>query len=270
MLAVRYADGTSEEWPLTEETARRESRRACALSEQRATFLFRRLQARPFWPIDHATGAPIARVCAELEAAYPQLRQEVAALLTTSLLGDDLDDDEAPSWSASAEGLHRGVWQKLEFWSGGAQNDPHRASLPVATALLQRLASAAESPLMLHAPGCAYLSLMMPGTRVAAHAGPTNHRLRLHLPLLVPAHGRPTMRVAGRAHCWRAGECVVFDDSFLHEVDFPETQRPAAAAGDAGGGDRGASELLAQLRVLLVVDLWHPQCRWRPAGTNPF
>ena len=38
--------------------------------------------------------------------------------------------------------------------------------------------------------GSAYLSLLTPGTHLAAHCGPTNARLRMHLGLVVPQVSR--------------------------------------------------------------------------------
>ena len=76
--------------------------------------------------------------------------------------------------------------------------------------------------------------IQMPGTHIAAHCGPSNYRLRLHLGLSVPRGCR--IRVGDEVREWRAGECLIFDDSFEHEVWHD------------GSGDR----------IVLIVDAWHP------------
>ena len=84
--------------------------------------------------------------------------------------------------------------------------------------------------------------------------------MRLHLPILLPPPqpGAPQLglRVAGELLLWREGECLCFDDSFEHSVDF---------ALPSGTAELPPQCTLAQLRVVLVVDLRHPQAsRWFP------
>ena len=349
-LRVRYADGAEEEWPILEEDARALQRRACARprAQRHAAYVFRGLVARPFWDADAVQGAPIARLRAALEARHAELADEAASLLRAGLLAEE---EDALCWAPHSEGLHTGVWLKLALWGGGRVDDATCARLPVTAALLRGLASAADSPIMRDAPGCACLSLMLPGASVATHNGPTNHRralpprvlaplarrcdtqpwqrlhaplprrgpakcpaprrphgrhrLRLHLPLLLPDRGpKPRLRVAGVDYEWVRGKCVVFDDSFEHSVHFPRDEHTGAgasaaradrrgggsgpprkrahggaarAAADchhhggeqltpdspsssaAAGGDDGLLGVVGGVRVLLILDLWHPQ-----------
>jgi hypothetical protein len=256
-LRVQYADGQAEDWPISEEDATRALRRHCVpgLRLQRPSFAFRGLCARPVWP-KRSWPPGIAAVCSALEAAFPRIEREVTALCAGLLRLADSDEEEsddeqqgpAPQWARHQEGLHRGVWQKLDLWSGGAKCDVNCARLPETSQLLERLAAApGGSAVMLEPPGRCYVSLMLPGTRVAPHCGPTNHRLRLHLPILLPTAVQGTLGiiVAGQLRAWALGRPLVFDDSFEHEVALP----PAAP---------GAPPTP---RVLLVVDLWHPQAR---------
>ena len=63
------------------------------------------------------------------------------------------------------------------------------------------------------------LSIVQPGTHIAAHCGPTNMKLRLHLGLKIPANsGTSKLRVGDAEHKWEEGKTLVFDDSFEHEV----------------------------------------------------
>jgi aspartate beta-hydroxylase len=76
---------------------------------------------------------------------------------------------------------------------------------------------------------------MRAGTHIAAHCGPTNLRVRCHLGISVPA-GDCAIRVGSETRRWAEGECLVFDDHFEHE----------------------AWNHTGQERIVLVVDLWHP------------
>jgi aspartyl/asparaginyl beta-hydroxylase (cupin superfamily) len=120
-------------------------------------------------------------------------------------------------------------------------------------------------------PGRCYISLMFAGdassgaTSVAPHAGPTNHRLRVHLPLILPpSAATPTstcgIRVGGVTRNWELGRCLILDDSFEHAVDL---RAPTGAAGTAAAPpseDPGAPPCRRQpeARVLVVADVWHP------------
>jgi hypothetical protein len=60
--------------------------------------------------------------------------------------------------------------------------------------------------------------------------------------------------VANRKAEWREGECVLFDDSFVHSAEFRRgrSERDEADAGYEAGA-------LSEPRVVLIVDLWHPE-----------
>ena len=110
------------------------------------------------------------------------------------------------------------MWLRAELWARGRPHARNLAALPTLSRVLD-----GSSALMRDPPGRTYISLMLAGgsggtrvfarhcltahatnphaspltphpnlsltnrhTQVAPHAGPTNHRLRLHLPLLLP------------------------------------------------------------------------------------
>lgn len=59
-------------------------------------------------------------------------------------------------------------------------------------------------------------SRLAPGSQIAPHIGYTDQVLRLHLTLQSnPACG---LRVAGETRTWIEGECLIFDDTKLHEA----------------------------------------------------
>ena len=84
--------------------------------------------------------------------------------------------------------------------------------------------------------GNALFSILQAGTHITAHYGPTNCRIRCHLPLFVPEGC--SLCVNGEERGWKEGELLLFDDSFLHEAWHKGTD-----------GER----------VVLMLDLWHPE-----------
>jgi aspartyl/asparaginyl beta-hydroxylase (cupin superfamily) len=82
--------------------------------------------------------------------------------------------------------------------------------------------------------GLVYFASLAPGTHLEPHCGPTNARLRCHLGLRVP--DGCSIRVGAETRCWQEGKCIIFDDSFEHEVWHMGTE----------------------VRLVFVLDIWHP------------
>ena len=80
----------------------------------------------------------------------------------------------------------------------------------------------------------AFFSAVNPHTHIIAHYGPTNKKLRLHLP--ITGLGGTRLRCEDDTRGFEEGEAKVFDDSFDHE---------AWHDGDS-------------TRINLIVDFWHP------------
>ena len=79
------------------------------------------------------------------------------------------------------------------------------------------------------------VSLMQLGTIVRPHTGQTNARLRIHLGVAIPEG--PRIRVSNETRSWIEAKCLVIDDSYVHEVWHPGTER----------------------RIVLIVDVCHPE-----------
>jgi Aspartyl/Asparaginyl beta-hydroxylase len=137
-------------------------------------------------------------------------------------LEDDLFQDEAESIRRT------GRWSVIFLHEMGRPNDEVLARCPVTRDVLARHRAVTTRG------GLAYFSCLDPHTRVAPHQGPTNMRLRCHLGLEVP--DECGIRVGGVVRGWTDGECIVFDDSFSHEAWNDSDRR----------------------RVVLIVDVWHP------------
>ena len=127
--------------------------------------------------------------------------------------------------------LGRGAeWADFGLRFNGATNLRNCGACPVAADVV---GGHAEAHTAVH--GSAYFSLLAPKTHIKRHCGPTNTRLRLHLGLVVPDGCR--IRVGDETRTWAEGECLLFDDSFEHEV----------------WNDNHTEE-----RLVLIVDVWHP------------
>ena len=69
------------------------------------------------------------------------------------------------------------------------------------------------------------------------HYGPTNRKLRLQVPLVVPENGECVLRVDNQRITLKEGVPFVFDDSFEHEA-WNHSEK--------------------ECRIVLIVDFWHP------------
>ncbi len=158
-------------------------------------------------------------IVADLERLAPEIAAEAKGF-------------DAGRFQDEAEDIDRtGRWGVLFLLEMGRRNDQNLARCPALRWILEH-----HRTLTTHA-GLMYFSCLDPGSRVAPHQGPTNVRLRCHLGLEVP--DKCGIRVGGVTGVWEEGRCLVFDDSFRHEV-WNESDRR---------------------RVVLVLDLWHPDLR---------
>jgi hypothetical protein len=108
-----------------------------------------------------------------------------------------------------ALGTDRGDWNVYYLHLHNADYEANRARCPVTTATLAGVPRSYQH---------AFFSAVAPGTHITPHTGPTNKKLRCHLPLLVPPGGLSRIRVGDETVVFEEGKCFVFDDSFEHEV----------------------------------------------------
>ena len=136
---------------------------------------------------------------------------------------------ETDYFQDEAEDIGRtGRWSVLFLVELGRRNKAILERCPVTASVIEKHRTLTTRG------GLIYFSCLDPRTRIAPHQGPTNQRLRCHLGLEVP--DGCGMRVGGVVGSWQEGRCVVFDDSFWHEAWNDSDRR----------------------RVVLIVDLWHP------------
>ncbi|GAB3358961.1 aspartyl/asparaginyl beta-hydroxylase domain-containing protein [Lysobacter tyrosinilyticus] len=168
-----------------------------------------------------------------LESEWLAIREEARAVLAEpATLAPFLDAPANADLSEYLQGEQSVAprWDAFFFYRHGvAFADNHRRSPATARALdslpLLRIAE--------HAPEVCF-SVLSAGTHILPHHGVTNLRAVVHLPLIVPRDC--ALRVGGEIHAWREGECVGFDDTWLHE----------------------AWNRSGETRVILLMDAWNP------------
>jgi aspartate beta-hydroxylase len=166
----------------------------------------------------------------EFERQTDAIRAELKGVLPRAdgrerVFTTDTEEQAGLSGSQGAPG-----WDGFYFYRHGARRDENRERCPRTAAALEVL------PLVRireHAPEIMF-SVLTPGTHILPHRGVTNTRVVCHLPLIVPEDC--ALVVGGKAHHWREGQGVVFDDTFEHEA-----------------WNRGS-----RTRVVLIVDVWNP------------
>ena len=141
----------------------------------------------------------------------------------------------------------RGEWTYATVnapWVRDVDNDGCATSTPIACALLREARSQGMSGTALRGT----YSSLAGGARLTRHCGMTNAQIKLHVGLIVPVisstdgleHSRiatatndehtrndgvdddrpcAALTVDGVTHSWRAGQVLIFDDSFEHSVE---------------------------------------------------
>jgi aspartate beta-hydroxylase len=168
-----------------------------------------------------------------LEAATDTIREELLGILDDESEFNPYVDmpDTAPA-AVMWRDLNRSLaWSSYHLYRHGERVEAHCARCPKTMALLESL------PLMRtpqHAPEILF-SVLKPHTHIPPHTGVINGRLTVHLPLIVPENCG-ALRAGDEQRAWHVGECLIFDDSFVHE----------------------AWNQSDQTRVVLIMDAWNP------------
>mmetsp|Transcript_4086 Transcript_4086/g.6492 ORF Transcript_4086/g.6492 Transcript_4086/m.6492 type:complete len:444 (-) Transcript_4086:10-1341(-) len=218
------------------------------------------LKADPFW--DRAS-LPWVQT---LETAFPEIKREFFALQQRvethggnsgfqhyrSPKGDGLSSTRDTSMGSNqptktsspklepqplgVEATDSGHWNVCYFYLHGMDFSENLARCPCTANAI------ASIPRQYHH---AMFSALAPSTHITPHCGPTNKKLRCHLPIHVPSSSVDNqqvmtgswIRVGDQFHTLEEGKCFVFDDSFEHEASNTSSLQP---------------------RIVLIVDVWHP------------
>jgi len=176
---------------------------------QRPLLYFPFLTAKPFHEKDENAEL--------LEHHADSIRQEFYAI------------DESFYKKHPATLVRDGKWDTFSLFRNGVKDETNCKLCPQTTRIVEQL------PHCCNWHGMAYFSVLQPGVHIPAHCSYTNGRLRYHLGLETPEN--VWIRVKEDIRYWTRDNCLIFDDSFEHEV-FHKGQTP---------------------RVAFIIDLWHPE-----------
>ncbi|GIH03452.1 hypothetical protein Rhe02_15190 [Rhizocola hellebori] len=137
-----------------------------------------------------------------LENSYSAIRSEIDALLA----------DDRPGFAPVDEPLlGKGKWDQVVLYEAGRRQERACELFPVTASVIEQIPEATTL-----GPGVVTLSWLEPGSHIVPHCGRTNAQMRVHLGLRVP--GGASIRVGDQTLTWEEGRCIVFDDSYEHEV----------------------------------------------------
>lgn len=168
------------------------------LSEyQRSLYNVDRLKSTPFWSKVQTTYKDDLM---EIQKYWQIIRDEGLKLLS-----------EDGRFANEAENLKdTGDWKQLELFARGVKTKNCKLA-PMTCKVIESFTAASTCK-----RGQVKFSVLLPGTHVFSHCGPTNCRVRCHLGLKVPE--KTFIRVADEIRSWKEGEWLIFDDSYEHEV----------------------------------------------------
>jgi len=162
--------------------------------------------------------------CRKLEAGSVTIRNELIQLIESDAAFTPYIE------KGNLEQRSKKFAEVAHSWTTFGFGDPqNRARCPQTTRLFTELLRP-----NLGEPMAAVFSVLAPGAHIPPHCGSSNTKLTTHLGLIVPTNCR--MRVGATTRSWSEGRCLLFDDSFEHEVWHD---------GDAP-------------RYILLFQVWHP------------
>jgi aspartate beta-hydroxylase len=189
---------------------------------------FRGLRHRPFH--DDAQFAPLTA----LEESWRVIRDEALALgeadeLDYTIASKPLRSVRRP-WTLLKRRAPPRAWTVYPFWHMGVDVEEVTRRCPRTSAVISSLPRlCVEYPW-----GDALFSAQGPRSGLRPHCSVDNLRVRCHLGVRIPAG--TGIRVGAQTRTWSEGRCLLFEDSYEHEVWNRSDER----------------------RIVLIVDFWHP------------
>jgi aspartyl/asparaginyl beta-hydroxylase (cupin superfamily) len=192
--------------------------------QQPSMFYFPGLPQRAFFERGEFDWLP------ELEAATPQIRAELEALMAAQSDFEPYVQATPGRPAPSNPLLNDDSWSARYLWRNGEIVGEAASRCPVTMEALKN----APIPEIVGRSPMALFSVLRPGTHIRPHHGLLNTRLIVHLPIIAPSGCG--LRVGAETRTWEAGRALIFDDSFEHEA-----------------WNRGTST-----RTVLLFEIWRP------------
>jgi aspartyl/asparaginyl beta-hydroxylase (cupin superfamily) len=176
------------------------------------TLYFPGLSAKPWHATQDFVWIP------QIEAAYETIKGELLRLL-------DQNATFNPYQHPYTKELGWKGWNTYSFYRANKWDIEHCNTCP------ETIKAIKQTPYGLRE--CMFTQLT-PGSHIKPHSGGSNAVLTVHLGLIIPSGCE--IRVEDEIRGWEAGKCLIFDDSYMHEV-----------------WHRGS-----ETRMVLLWDIWHP------------
>jgi len=142
---------------------------------------------------------------AELEANWRVIRRELDAVMAMRADLPPIQDLSPIQYGINSDK----TWKVFGLTAYGRAAPQNCARCPDTARLLQSIPDLEV----------AFFSVLEPGAHISAHSGIYKGMIRAHLGLIVPEpREQVRMRVGGEMVFWEEGRCVVFDDTYRHEV----------------------------------------------------
>lgn len=201
------------------------SRKVYPSKYQRSSYNVDGLKAQPWWSPKEAN---IEKLVEKLEKHYLTIQKEAMAIF----------EEHKHKMEKEAESLSidngKSDWRQFTFYERGRKNQKNCELAPKTCQIIEKIGGKRVTACK---RGQTKFSVMVPGTEVWPHVGPSNTRLRLHLGLKVPPDAENVrITCGGVSKHWEEGKAFIFDDSFEHEV----------------------SHQASTSRMILIMDVWHP------------
>lgn len=186
-------------------------------------FYFPGIRSQSFWKKEDFKSVKI------LEDNYKIIKEEFQQ---ADLRDVKLENDY--KLTGQEHSLHEGSWEWYSYISKGSKMKKFNESFPKTFEILESM-----DDLVTDIPfAYSFFSKLNCSSSIAPHYGPCNVRLRIHLGLDIPEGCY--LKVAEQQRNWEEGKCLVFDDTYLHEVKNENKEKK---------------------RVILLLDIWHPDIK---------
>lgn len=141
----------------------------------------------------------------ELEAKWESIRKDVDFVMQ--------HPEQIPAFHQMSKDQTRiskgDNWKVFAFYVFGKQVEENCQLCPATTKALAEIDNLQN----------AFFSILAPRYHIPAHKGPTRAIVRVHLGLIIPTEREKCwIRVHDQYASWEEGKCMVFDDSYEHEV----------------------------------------------------
>ncbi|XP_041457370.1 aspartate beta-hydroxylase domain-containing protein 2-like [Lytechinus variegatus] len=187
------------------------------------------LQSCPWYDIEAVSSKGHRSDIQILKDKFGVIKQEFESVYARYLEGD------CSGWSEN--NVPSGSWNVFHLYNQGRRIEDNCLKCARTVEVLEGL----ETFMWGVSFGYACFSVLQPGSHISPHFGPCNIRLRCHLGIQIPVNC--SLTVAGECKQWKEEDCLLFDDSYLHE---------------AVNANEGSVNSIDGSRVILMVDLWHP------------